>query len=411
MKTKDETGKIRLDHKTPDVNFLKMLEFLDRLIVGQNFPKKKILEGLIASDIGLSRANKPLGVFLLVGDPGTGKTLTVKAFAELLFGDPNAFVRINGADFERGLSVLDQFKIDKYGFEAELDEKFINKLEDISEKEKTTEQSIDILKSMLLDLPQGEERTATEKQLSEIIKKLAFVKKEKNKISQKNPYRPGSYHSILLIDGVDEMHSIFQNTLKQILDQGMLFGQQENISFKRCFIFMTTNILSEDLSCEISGKGVIKMQENNNKKKSPYETLVGSVLPKTTLIPELIKVIGKENILIYKSLLNQELREITKRQLRDISLNLTSADVHVEFSESVLGFLVKHAQDDFNKKLGASSIERIIEKRIVRPIVTLIRKGKIGGIVSGDHLIVDINQSQGDEEIIIEKIILPQTDS
>lgn len=43
---------------------------------------------------------KPLGALLFLGPTGSGKTRTVEAAAEALFGDPRAMVKIDCAEFQ-----------------------------------------------------------------------------------------------------------------------------------------------------------------------------------------------------------------------------------------------------------------------------------------------------------------------
>src|SRR4030095_10423645 len=44
--------------------------------------------------------NKPLGALLFLGPTGSGKTRSVEAAAEILFGDPYAIVKVDCAEFQ-----------------------------------------------------------------------------------------------------------------------------------------------------------------------------------------------------------------------------------------------------------------------------------------------------------------------
>src|SRR5437016_5744942 len=48
----------------------------------------------------MNQANRPLGTLLFLGPTGSGKTRIVEAAAEVLFGDPNAVIKIDCAEFQ-----------------------------------------------------------------------------------------------------------------------------------------------------------------------------------------------------------------------------------------------------------------------------------------------------------------------
>src|SRR6185436_14211403 len=49
---------------------------------------------------GLSPLGRPVGVFLLLGPTGTGKTRTVEALAEVLHGDSHKVVRVDCGEYQ-----------------------------------------------------------------------------------------------------------------------------------------------------------------------------------------------------------------------------------------------------------------------------------------------------------------------
>src|SRR5215813_89620 len=49
---------------------------------------------------GMNATNRPIGTMLFLGPTGCGKTRVVEAAAEILFGDPNAMIKIDCAEFQ-----------------------------------------------------------------------------------------------------------------------------------------------------------------------------------------------------------------------------------------------------------------------------------------------------------------------
>lgn len=77
---------------------LKLERLLSREIVGQPEAVKAISNAIRLSRSGLADPNKPVS-FLFAGPSGTGKTLSCKALAKLLFDDESAMVRIDASEY------------------------------------------------------------------------------------------------------------------------------------------------------------------------------------------------------------------------------------------------------------------------------------------------------------------------
>ena len=75
-------------------------ETLARRIKGQDAALAAVTEGIQAGKAGLRGPQQPLGVFLLVGPSGVGKTETGLALADALFGDESSIVTVNMSEFQ-----------------------------------------------------------------------------------------------------------------------------------------------------------------------------------------------------------------------------------------------------------------------------------------------------------------------
>src|SRR5260370_1090620 len=75
-------------------------EKLSHRIVGQEEAVRR-MSGLYQIFLaGMNSTNRPVGTMLFLGPTGSGKTRVVEAAAEVLFGDPNAVIKIDCAEFQ-----------------------------------------------------------------------------------------------------------------------------------------------------------------------------------------------------------------------------------------------------------------------------------------------------------------------
>lgn len=85
-----------------------LLEFDEKLVgrvVGQDQAVAKIGKTLRARAAGLTRSDAPLGVFLLAGPSGVGKTETARAIAEYIFGGERFLISINMSEYQEAHTV------------------------------------------------------------------------------------------------------------------------------------------------------------------------------------------------------------------------------------------------------------------------------------------------------------------
>ncbi|WP_175648909.1 AAA family ATPase, partial [Burkholderia pseudomallei] len=67
---------------------------------GQDHPIEQISEAAQAGAAGVVDPRRPLGVFLLAGPTGSGKTETALALADALFGDEGSIVVVDMGAFQ-----------------------------------------------------------------------------------------------------------------------------------------------------------------------------------------------------------------------------------------------------------------------------------------------------------------------
>lgn len=85
-----------------------LLELESRLgtvVVGQEDALAAVGKSLRAAKAGLKSEDAPLGVFLLVGPSGVGKTETARALADLMFGGERSLITINLSEYQEAHTV------------------------------------------------------------------------------------------------------------------------------------------------------------------------------------------------------------------------------------------------------------------------------------------------------------------
>ncbi|MFO1126840.1 MAG: type VI secretion system ATPase TssH [Rhodospirillales bacterium] len=84
---------------------LKLEETLRQRVVGQDQAMETIARRIRTSRAGLEDPGKPIGVFLLCGPSGVGKTETALALAEALYGGEDNVVTINMSEYQEAHTV------------------------------------------------------------------------------------------------------------------------------------------------------------------------------------------------------------------------------------------------------------------------------------------------------------------
>ena len=86
-------------------SILKLESHLGRRVIGQDHALGMLSERIRTSKAGLEDPGKPIGVFLLVGPSGVGKTETALVLADLLYGGERNMITINMSEFQEAHTV------------------------------------------------------------------------------------------------------------------------------------------------------------------------------------------------------------------------------------------------------------------------------------------------------------------
>lgn len=84
---------------------LNLASIIKRRIIGQDHALEMIARRIQTSRASLDNPNKPIGVFMLAGSSGVGKTETALALAEVLYGGEDNVITINMSEFQEAHTV------------------------------------------------------------------------------------------------------------------------------------------------------------------------------------------------------------------------------------------------------------------------------------------------------------------
>jgi type VI secretion system protein VasG len=167
---------------------LNLEQRLQKRVVGQDHAMQKIAQAIRISRSGLTDPRKPVGVFMMVGTSGTGKTETALALADYLYGGEKNLITINMSEFK------EEHKV-----------------------------------SMLLGASAGYVGYGEGGVLTEAVRK--------------NPY------SVVLLDEMEKAHPGIQDVFYNLFDKGTIKdGEGQDIDFKNTLIIMTTNAATHSMS-------------------------------------------------------------------------------------------------------------------------------------------------------------------
>jgi len=161
---------------------LNLAETLGRRVIGQDHALRAIAKRVQTARAGLDNPQKPIGVFMLCGPSGVGKTETALTLAENLYGGEQNLITINMSEFQEAHTV-----------------------------------------STLKGAPPGYVGYGEGGVLTEAVRR--------------RPY------SVVLLDEVEKAHPDVHEIFFQVFDKGMMEdGEGRLIDFKNTLIILTTNV-------------------------------------------------------------------------------------------------------------------------------------------------------------------------
>jgi ATP-dependent Clp protease ATP-binding subunit ClpB len=179
-------------------------------------------------------------------------------------------------------------------------------------------------------------------------------------------------YAVILFDEIEKAHPDVFNLLLQVLDDGRITDSQgRTVDFKNAIIIMTSNIGSQY---------ILDLAGDDQK----YEEMRDRVMEamRTSFRPEFLNRI--DEIIIFRSLQRDELRQIVKLQVKRLEQRLSDRKMNLKISESALDFI---AEVGYDPVYGARPLKRIIQRELETQIAKRILRGDF---LNGDTIQVDI---------------------
>ena len=166
-------------------------------------------------------------------------------------------------------------------------------------------------------------------------------------------------YSVILFDEIEKAHPDVFNVLLQLLDDGRLTdGKGKVVDFKNTIVIMTSNIGSEIIL------------EDPQLSDATKEAVLDEM--KHRFKPEFLNRI--DDIIIFKSLGKDSVKNIIKLILEDINHKLKEQFIKVEFTDNALDFIVNEAYDP---AYGARPLKRFVQKDIETNLSKMILSNEI----------------------------------
>lgn len=306
-------------------------------IVGQDRALRSITSLYQVFEAGLTAPNRPLGSMLFLGPTGSGKTRVVEAAAELLFGDGNAVVKIDCAEFQHSHEI-----------------------------------------AKLIGSPPG---YLGHRETPPLLTQENLSRHH----TEANPF------ALVLFDEIEKASDALWQLLLGILDKATLtLGDNRRVDFSNTIIFMTSNLGAKEMSELISGSiGFAPARGKNmlgdDVDQKIYRTALEAARRKFS--PEFMNRIDK--VVVFRSLKHEQLSGILDLELKAVQTRIETGSrgrFTFRLTDEAKEFLLDEGTD---YHYGARHLKRAIERFLVFPVASLLASGQVR---PGDSISVDLDR-------------------
>jgi ATP-dependent Clp protease ATP-binding subunit ClpA len=313
-----------------------LLRKLSDRVVGQPQALTQIVPYVQMHQAGLAPEGRPVGVFLLLGPTGTGKTRTVEVLAQALHGSEKHLLKVDCGEFQMEHEV-----------------------------------------AKLIGAPPGYlGHRETQPMLSQ--QKLNAVTSDQCNLS------------LVLFDEIEKAAPSMTRLLLGVLDKAVLrLGDNASVSFERTIIFLTSNLGSEAMRKQLRPDFGFETMVGGRRESAKKLEGIGMRAVRRKFSPEFVNRI--DAVITYQPLGAKALAIIVEQQIealeQHISQRLMERAFELEVSDSAREFLLRKGTSD---EYGARELKRVILRHLTQPLAAMV---STGAILPGDMVRV-----QGSED-------------
>jgi ATP-dependent Clp protease ATP-binding subunit ClpB len=327
----------------PEMRSSEVLDFERRLlskIVGQERAVRRIVNMYQIYLAGMAMPGRPIGNLLFLGPTGSGKTRVVEASAEILFGSPRAFIKIDCAEFQHSHEI-----------------------------------------AKLIGSPPG---YLGHRETPPLLTQEAIDQHQTDRAKM----------TFILFDEIEKANDALWQLLLGILDKGTLtLGDNRKVDMSHCVIFMTSNLGAVEMSDMMShGIGFSSGTKHDDVSlavldQKMYRTALE--VAKRKFSPEFMNRLDK--VVVFRTLTENNLRNVLDIELNDVQNRIMASHAERQFifrcTTESKEFLLREGTD---LKYGARHLKRAIERHLVYPLSNLIATGQIN---RGDVIKIDLGST------------------
>src|SRR6476620_2710458 len=263
MKTAQPSGKSK---KAVEDKIGDLAAQLNLKVVGQPAASDIIIPYIQMFQAGLAPEGRPVGVFLLLGPTGTGKTKTVEALAEVLHGSEKNVLKVDCGEFQMEHEV-----------------------------------------AKLIGAPPGYlGHRETQPMLTQ--QKLNAVTSEKSSLSR------------VLFDEIEKAAPSMTRLLLGVLDKGQLrLGDNSTVNFEKSMVFLTSNLGAREMMKEINpdfGFQSARVPGVERVDLTSKLEAIALVSVRKRFSPEFVNRI--DSVITYRPLTPESLSAILDKQITDL---------------------------------------------------------------------------------------------
>jgi ATP-dependent Clp protease ATP-binding subunit ClpA/CheY-like chemotaxis protein len=317
---------------------------LSQKVVGQPAATRVIIPYIQMYQAGLAPEGRPVGVFLLLGPTGTGKTKTVEALADVLHGSEKNLLKVDCGEFQMEHEV-----------------------------------------AKLIGAPPGYlGHRETQPMLTQ--QKLTAVTSEKCNLS------------LVLFDEIEKAAPSLTRLLLGVLDKGVLrLGDNSSVNFEHSLVFLTSNLGAREMLKEINPEFGFQSVRGGAPRTDLTSKLqnIALVAVRKRFSPEFVNRI--DCIITYQPLTAESLSAILDHHITDlqnhVNTRLGNRSFTLEVSQESRQFLLEKGT---SPEYGARELNRTIHRMLTQPLATLVATNQVA---AGARVLVEV--AEGGEALSI----------